>query len=70
MAKLTCECCDVMRVCLIDRGTDSGEHSSDDVLLSVTQLLCFPFAVDVSEDLLAKIEMSVVTFAIVFFRVD
>ncbi|XP_076434866.1 serine/threonine-protein kinase 36-like isoform X2 [Babylonia areolata] len=39
------------------RYKEEGEQLREDVLLAITQLGCFPFAVDINDDLLAEIQM-------------
>ena len=44
-------------MCAGCRYKEEGQQLREDVLLAVTQLSCFPFAVDISDDLLAEIQM-------------
>lgn len=39
------------------RYKDDGQQLREDIILAVTQLGCFPFAVDINDDLLAEIQM-------------
>ncbi|KAK7088085.1 serine/threonine-protein kinase 36-like isoform X2 [Littorina saxatilis] len=42
---------------ITERYKEEGQQLREDILLAVTQLGCFPFAVDINDDLLAEIQM-------------
>ncbi|KAL8605032.1 hypothetical protein ACOMHN_018834 [Nucella lapillus] len=46
---------------ITDRYKDEGQLLREDILLAITQLGCYPFAVDINDDLLAEIQMCLYT---------
>lgn len=47
---------------MVDSFSVEGPQLTVDLILEVTQICCFPFAVDTSEDLLAEIQVYVKLF--------